>query len=203
MLPTSVGPASSRATVTAGSSNRRAASTQPADPPLTKALSKVLTGDSGARQRMWRSGQPHPYTSGGAASHRLLQLAGGVLGQHADLVAPAYEVPRQPDRDDRADEQHRAALQVSEEWIGGVVDLLARSDEVERHAGPPQHGEDVEGQAPPAEREVAVASGARTRPVPAQPGEQHRHRNKQVGDVDHDDRNCGNHTVMICGLPRG
>src|SRR4051794_37234823 len=60
--------------------------------------------------------------------------------EHAGLVALDEPVVREAADHHDADEQHRAPLQVPVERLGGVVDVLARPGQVDRHEDAPAHG---------------------------------------------------------------
>ena len=109
---------------------------------------------------------------------------GRVLGEDAGLVALHEQVVREAAEEDDADEEHRAPLQVPVERLDGVVDLLARPDQVQRHPEAPQHRQRVDDDAPLPEREVARVVRL---PRAVQAGAQHRHGDEQVRDVDHHD----------------
>ena len=128
-------------------------------------------------------------------------MAGGLVsgsatwrvgGERAGLVALDEPVVGEAAEHHDADEQDRAPLQVPVERLRGVVDRRPRPGQVDRDPGAPDHREDVDGQAPAPEREVARRRVLRA-PLPAQPGEQHRPGHEQVGDVDHDDPDAGDH----------
>src|SRR5215831_10762191 len=114
---------------------------------------------------------------------------GAVLGQdRGRAAAQRDEVVDDSDAAEDPDEDERSPLVVP---LVIAVDLGARPRQVDHDNRLEDDGQYVHRQPPAPQREVGAVVGRR--PLAAEPGDQQRHGDAHVGDVEHDDRDRGEH----------